>query len=58
MNKICKLLGFTTYDNGDFHLEIELPYKIKAKETETKFIRLFFGKESKEFLDMMLEELR
>ncbi len=55
IRKDCKLLGFASYDDGSFHLEIELPYKIKIKESETEFIRLFFGKESKEFIDMMME---
>lgn len=52
----CKLLGFTRYDDGSFHLEIKLPYKIKIKDVETDFVRLFFDKDSKEFIDMMSEE--
>ncbi len=53
--KDCKLLGFVTYDDGAFHLEIELPYKVKIGKKETEFLRLFFGKDSKEFIDMMME---
>lgn len=54
--KDCKLVGYATYEDDSFYFEIELPYTIKIKETETKFVRLFFGKESKEFVEMMMYE--
>ncbi|MEE9446198.1 MAG: hypothetical protein V3V19_11105 [Cocleimonas sp.] len=55
--KDCKLHGFAQYDDGSFHLEVELPYEIIVEKTQTKFLRLFFDKSSKEFIQMMGIEL-
>jgi len=53
----CKIVGFTQYQDQSFNLEIELPYEIIVPDkTKTKFIRLFFDKESYEFLNMKEEE--